>query len=347
MKKFLLLTAIAMLAAVFLISGCHKQGDKGQEAAPLLHCPLDNAVIEEMPIRAVVVTIDNAPKARPQSGLMDADLLYELPAEGGISRYVAVFYHGSSDKIGPVRSARPYLVDIAKEWSAVYVHVGGSNDALSYLSTGSTPYINEFSFGSYFWRDNARKAPHNLYTSSEKLWQAIEKEGWAGREKITAWPFLADGDTQLAVMQAKADAEGNTAAMPLTDAIKIDYAAAKNTYRYDAATGLYLREIGGQPQLDAESGQQLAVANVLVQFVSSKFLDDAGRLSIDMVGEGEAWLFSGGAVQKGYWSRDSVNSRTVFYDDDGHEWKLASGKTWIQVVDQTVNISYTDSNGVI
>ncbi|MGI5891579.1 MAG: DUF3048 domain-containing protein [Bacillota bacterium] len=332
-RSFLIMLAVTVFMAMFLVacqSDDHSSEDNHDiEINRYLYCPIDNAAISEMPIRPVVVTIDNAPKARPQSGLMDADLLYEIPAEGGVSRFLAVFYHGVSDKIGPIRSARPYLVDIAREWQGVYVHVGGSPDALSYLANGNWPYINEFSHGSYFWRDKSRRAPHNLYTSSENLWQDITAKGWDEEKTVTAWPFLSQSQTQM----------GDIAA----DVIKINYSSAKNTYKYDSREDVYWREIANKPHVDADSGEQLAVKNVIVQYVTSRVLDSAGRLSIDMTGEGDALLFSGGIVKKGFWKRPGLDYSTIFMDEEGNEWKMSSGKTFIQVVDQTVKVSYEDT----
>ncbi|MGI6361391.1 MAG: DUF3048 domain-containing protein [Bacillota bacterium] len=339
MKKSLryifILLAIGVLA---VMSGCQKE-----EADTALRCPFDNQEISQMPTHLMVVTIDNAPNARPQSGLSQADLLYELPAEGGVSRILAVFYHGQADVIGPIRSARPYLIDVAKGWQAVYVHVGGSNDALSYLSAGQLPYINEFSYGKYFWRDQSRRAPHNLYTSSENLQQILTEKGWEEQREITAWPFLAEGQTQLSVAQEAEKAVDEKAAdisLPEATEFSINYISAKNKYQYDAESNKYLRFVGGEPYIDASTGEQIAVSNVLVQYVSSQVLDREGRLSIDMTGEGKALLFSEGVVLEGRWLCDDLESRTKFVDQEGQEWRMSSGKTWIQVVDQTVKVEY-------
>ena len=294
-----------------------------------LRNPFTNQPIETMPNRPVVVTIGNNGGARPQSGLEAADLLYEIPAEGGVSRYLAVYFTAMPEKIGPVRSARPYLLDIAKEWNGVYVHVGGSPDALSILEKGNWSYINEFGYGSYFWRDKDRSAPNNLYTSMENLLTVLDKKGWNVEKEVHGFCFFEEG----------ASFDGESA-----DSIKITYPpSANNSYKYNQLTGLYMRYIDNKEQLEKESGQQLAVSNVLVQYVTSKRLDDEGRLEINLLAGGQAMLFSGGKVVLGTWERANILSPTVFKTTAGEEMKLAAGKTWIQVVDQTCKVSYEDS----
>ncbi|MEG1501127.1 MAG: DUF3048 C-terminal domain-containing protein, partial [Clostridiales bacterium] len=154
-------------------------------------------------------------------------------------------------------------------------------------------------------------------------------QGWNEKKTISPLPFWPQGQKM---------SEGEIA-----DIIKINYPSAKNLYLYNQQTGLYQRQINEQPHLDANNQQQLAAANILVQKVSSKVLDDAGRLKIDLVGQGEAWIFSGGYAQKGNWQKDSLDSPTVFKDQNGKRWNLASGQTWIQVIDQTVKLSYENS----
>ena len=295
--------------------------------------PFTNAVIDEetlakMPKRPILVTIGNNEAARPQSSLDLADLVYEIPAESGISRYLAVFYAAESDKIGPVRSARPYLLDVAKEWNAVYVHVGGSPDALSILEKGSWPYVNEFAYGSYFWRDNARSAPNNLYTSTENLIKILNNKKWNVEKEVRGFKFLSDGEKQ----------QGDKAL-----SISVNYYSAKNTYSYDEKTGLYSRYISGAEQLDGTSKELIQVSNIIVQHVRSKRLDDEGRLEIDMYAGGKAALYSQGVVKNGTWSRKNSSSPTLFVGEDGVEWELVSGKTWIQVVDQNCSVTHKDS----
>ncbi len=331
MKKIILVVVMLIMTALFVTS-CSKTDnqEKTQTTEPIYN-PLTHEQVsssQDLERRVFIVSIDNSSTARPQSGISSADIMYEVPAEGGISRYLALFYVGSADTIGPVRSARPYMVDVAREWNAVFVHCGWSEDAKAYLQKGYVDYINEFGYGSSFWRDKSRKAPHNLYTSTENLYAILDKKGWDSVSQVREFPFYSSDDVLV----------GDKA-----DLVDINYPAAKNRYKYDVESGLYLRYINSEAQIDPSNDKQIEVANVIVQKVSSKVLDSAGRLSINLTGSGEAILFSKGTVRIGTWKRDDLNSPTYFCDDAGDEWQLAPGKTWIQVCNQYVKISYQDT----
>jgi len=337
--KYLLISLVFVF--MLFLNGCGNDDnkpslvDKPEEVVKeALHCPLDDEFLgyvgeTELNARVLVFSIDNLKAARPQKGISEADIMYEVPAEGGVSRLLAVFYHGTTETVGPVRSARPYMIDIAREWDGVFVHCGGSNDAFKYLGTGVVDYLNEISAGSYFWRDKSRRAPHNLFTSTANIYDYILAKEKQSDQVPRAFLFWEDGEVP--------------AGGEIADLIKINYPSAKNTYKYDSQTGLYSRYINDQPHIDANNEQQIQAANIIVQKVSSKVLDSAGRLSINLVGSGEAMLFSGGTVRIGTWQKASLDDPTYFYDADGSEWKLAGGQTWIQVTDQTVNISYENT----
>jgi hypothetical protein len=297
------------------------------EPEPATTCPLDGAIIEEMPIRPMAFSIDNNSEARPQSGLDKADIVYEVPAEGGITRYLAVFFHGEAVKIGPIRSARPYLIDLAREWDAVYAHCGQSPQAQAYFSNYNIAHINEILHSSGFWRDKSRKAPHNLYTSTSGMWKEIVKLGWDKKTEPEGYTFRLQDES------VPGEAAGN---------ITIQYRNDKVGYRYDPQKGVYLRYINNSEYKDLNSGVQLSAANILIQQVSVRTIDSEGRREIGLKGEGKAMLFSGGHVIKGTWKKSSDSSRTRFYDESGAEMKMIAGQTWIQLIPSMGNVSYTE-----
>lgn len=290
-----------------------------------ISCPLDGVLIDEMPIRPVAITIDNYKGARPQSGLDKADIVYEIPVEGGITRYLAIFFHGRTDVIGPVRSARPYLIDISREWDAVYIHAGQSPQAQTYFKNTKVAHINEMFHPSGFWRDKSRKAPHNLYSSTDNLWREIEKLGLDKSSVPEGFEFRNEGEA----LKGAAAAE-----------LLIPYSYGKVGYSYDAQTEEYKRFLNGNPYNDLTSGVQLSADNVLVQQVSVRAFDSEGRLEVTLLGQGKAWLFSDGRVQEGTWRKDSVTERTRFYDESGVQMRLKAGQTWIQLVPRQVKLSY-------
>ncbi len=325
-KNKMFLCFVLILAMCFFVA-CSKENEKGQSEnnaeVNKIYNPFTGLVVKKMPAKPLVVSIDNNPDARPQTGLSQADIVYEIPAEGGISRYVAVFYGQKVDVIGPVRSSRPYIIDVARQWDALFVHAGGSNDAYVYLKKKVVDYLDEIYNSKYFWRDKSRKAPHNLYTSTALLAEAIADKGYKTGIEVEAY-----------VWSEEAPAFAEPAAW-----VKIYYPSAKVEYEYDEASGLYLRYLKGDPCLDKGDGEQWKAANVVVQRVSSKVLDSEGRLEINLVGSGKAWLLRDGVVQEGTWKRTSPDSMTRYYDSNGNEWSLKPGQTWIQMIDQNVKFT--------
>lgn len=156
--------------------------------APLTGLPVDQPSLS----RPIAVMINNAPAARPQSGLAQADMVYEVLAEGGITRLIAVYqsYHGDVT-IGPVRSIRPYLIGIGESMNALLVHAGGSPEAYSILQQGNKEHLDEITNASApFWRDSSRKAPHNLYTNEEKLRKGALQKKYKQEVTMPTYPFL-------------------------------------------------------------------------------------------------------------------------------------------------------------
>ena len=304
---------------------------------PQILNPLTNLPVESeecLNRRMLLVVLDNVLNARPHYGIFFADLVYEMPVEGGASRLVAVFYENNQEIIGPVRSARLYMVDIAREWQGVFVHCGGSPESLSVLTRGYVNWINEITRGAYFWRDRSRRAPYNVMTSTELLYQYIEHREWDLYQKPRAFRFYGENEWRP-MRHAQADI------------VRVHYRQAHNNYIFNRATGLYARYIGETPFIDANNGAQLHVANIIVQHVDSRVLDAEGRLRIDLVGEGTAKLFTGGTVQYGTWQRANIDSPTIFLNERGEEWRLNSGQTWIQIVDRNVTVRYEDSTAIV
>lgn len=327
MKVLLIVLVVLVVgggAAVFALFG-NLASDWPQIKDPKTN-PLTGELVTELPSRPFILSTDNdSSLARPQSGISMADIVYEFPVEGGSSRLEPIYYSKVPGKIGPSRSARPYFIDMAREYKAVFVHHGWSPQAKKYLESGVIPYISAFSYNSLFYRSSDRSAPHNSYTNGEDVWKTIEKEGWDEQQEPRKFQFLSDGQSQ----------QGESATN-----IHIDYRVNKNTYEYSKKTGLYKKFVGGTEYTDKETGKQITTKNILVQKVKSKVLDAKGRLEIDMTAGGEAILFTNGVAVEGTWSRQDLDSPTMFTDKDGKEMKLNVGVTWIQVVDDTVTVEY-------
>lgn len=287
--------------------------------------------VEEEAPRIVGVMIDNHPEAWPQRGLSQARVVYEAPVEGGITRFLAIFDNAQMvEKVGPVRSARPYFIDWLKEYGdGLYMHCGGSPAALALLGNADIFSANEYYKGSYYWRDEARQAPHNLYTDSEEWQKFILKYGadrsardWEG------WKFKRD----IKNIEEIKDIEGDS-----VKRVKIKYRPEYDVeWVYNLESNRYERWQNGQKMLDAD--MPVTAENVLIQSAAVEILDDIGRRGIETVGEGEARVLLLGKLIRGSWRREDLNSRTRFYDKDGKEIELIPGQTWVEVVPRNMEI---------
>lgn len=289
--------------------------------------PLTGQIYEaELPARPLVVSIDNVGDAVPQSWLSKADLVYEFPVEGRQTRLQAVYYGEFPEEFGPIRSTRPYFVDLTREYKAIFLAHGWSPQAKEYLLSGVVPYINAMNSGLDFYRVDDKTAPHNSYIKWSEVKSEIDSKGWWDeKQDIRPFTFLSGAQVN----------EGEAATY-----VAFEYSSSECEFTYDAATGKYKRTTGGDRYVDHETGEDITVSNVLVQCVQSGTLDSYGRLKIDMCAGGEAILFTNGVAIKGTWSRDDLDSRTVFVDAAGNEFKLTPGNTWVEIMDQHCDLSY-------
>jgi hypothetical protein len=276
--------------------------------------------------RPLAVMINNFSAARPQSGLTNADVVWEVLAEGGITRLVAIFQSTDKleDTVGPIRSNRAYLIDIADSYGAVMAHAGGSPEAYGILQGQRKPYLDEITnAGAAFWRSKERKAPHNLYSSLDKLRTAAEKKKYGNEEPRRSYTFAAAAEQGTAIADSKGEAAKEITISFLLKSYKVGYV-------YDEATGLYSRTINGEPHIDLNNSEQLSAANLIVFETSHKTLDDVGRLAVDLKSGGPAYLFQGGKKIDIEWLRASDGM--VRFIKDGSEISLVPGKTYIHVV---------------
>ena len=282
---------------------------------PLPISPLTGLPMEEGG-SPVVVTIDNNPRARMQSGLARADIVYEVLAEGGITRFLALYHSQSPAVIGPIRSARPYFALLAKEWGAIFGHCGGDTAGLNLIRELGVLNINEFSHGDLYWRDSRRVAPHNLYTSVELLRQFVDTP-------------LPDPEPRYEFQDWSED--------PVFG-IRISYPFFGLQYvvEYHKAEEGYTRHVtdtsGTYMQQDLDTEEVILTSNVVVQWAPHKTIDSEGRLSIDLIGEGKAMYLLGGRLFEGTWRKPSADEPTLFYNQEGALIKLTPGQTWIQIV---------------
>ena len=286
--------------------------------------------------RVMVVMIDDQFDARPQSGLSDADVVWQAPAEGGIPRYMAFFQTGDPLAVGPVRSSRLYFIAWASEWRSLYVHAGGSPQAKALLASskgrGSFVYnADEFRWGGgrYLWRVTNRAAPHNVYTDGKHLRQLARRVGADPVEgQKPAWTF-AD---PLPIEQRP---EGGSIIVP--------YLANRITYKYDRGSNTYRRSVTGEKkQTDAGSKDRIAPTNVVVMAVRFAPLNDGShksRLEAQATGSGKAWISTNGKTIRGTWKKSGFKAKTRFFDRNGKPVTLTRGQTFVQVVPLSTKIT--------
>ena len=274
--------------------------------------------------RAFVVSTgnDNA-NARPQAGLSQADIMYEVPIEGGGSRYEPIYYSQKPGLVGEVRSTRPYIINIAREYNAVLIHNGKSPQAKKIFNT-----IDRLSAAGHFDIFHAEPKPQlpgNLYSDGDSIVKRMKKRGFYKEKTLRTFQWLGENE------EAPGDKATN---------IKVNYAdGAYNTFKYNADEDLYYKYVRDDLMIDENNGKAVTCANVLVQEVPFKTYDEQ-RLKIDMTKGGKATMFTKGKVVKGKWSRKDLDSPTIFADKDGNEFKMTRGTTWIQLIDSTVKFEY-------
>lgn len=299
-----------------------KNGDSKGTAEGGVRCPLDGALLSSLPKdRPVAVVIDDLPSARPQAGLNSADIVYETLAEGGITRLLAVYYHGEAPRVGPIRSARSYFIQLARGLNAVLVHSGGSPDALEYMKTNNTAHIDEFRFARGFWRDSLRKAPHNLYSDTKTLHRLVQEIGLNKQVTVPALKIVG-------VKKNSSEDDGLQ-----SDRIEVFISKSNRLiYIYDSQEKAYRRVAGGKPHLDANTNSQVSPRNIIVQFVKTKVVDDQGRLAMEMVGQGSALIFTSGEVVEAVWQKAAVDKPISYEAVNGNMPEILPGQTWIEIV---------------
>ncbi len=291
--------------------------------------------------RPVAMMVENTHATLPQYGLNRADIIVECPVEGGITRLLAVFQdYSGMGIIGNVRSCRPYYVPFANDFDAVYLHAGASPEGSDLLNSGAVDHIDGTSGtgGAFYYRDNSRRAPHNLYTSSEGIDQGIEAFGFEREHDASYAGNLRFADDEEPVLLLN----GMDAA-----AVSLYYRDARPWFEYHEDDGLYYRYEFGAAQIDGTDQSQLAVKNIILQECGSSFYDmEAGTLNLDCYSGGNGKYLTNGKCIDIVWRRDSRNSAVRYYDLSGNEITLNQGKTWIEVI-QSQNAGENNIYGTI
>lgn len=298
-------------------------------------CPLDGEEIQDVALlhrRPLAVKIDNAPAARPQAGLSAACIVYEHLTEWGVTRFTAIFLHKDVDSVGPIRSARLVDLQLAAEYKAIFAHVGASGPIMTRLARSGILDLDEFRYGQFYHRIRERPAPYNVYTSSNRLRQAARLNGWEGEVSL---------DRSALFAESPASPEQTSGIGPSEQAqyIAIPYPGTSRVeYRYQPSSKSYLRYLNGEPQIDANTSEQLRVRNVIIQYAKTwptDILEDivGGKsLQIELTGEGKVEVFHNGRMISGKWVHRRADERTQFLTESGAPLALIPGNIWVSLV---------------
>lgn len=276
--------------------------------------------------RNVTVMVENNVESWPLIGLDKASIVYEALAEGRIPRFLAVFSSDTKiEKIGPVRSARTYYLELAKPFDGLYMHVGGSPDALIKIKAFGIADFDQYYFDKYYWRDNVtRYAPHNVYTSSDLINKLIEDRKLSTDSGFSGWKYknsnILTEEALVSFVQPKDIVVSYTTG---TYQAKYVYLKEKNQYqRYQAKEPMKLQD-----------GANIFVDNVIVEEHNQTVYDAIGRKNMDIIGEGKAWIFRDGQSFEVTWKKSKTDELTRYFDKDLNEIELNRGKTWINIVE--------------
>jgi len=326
-------------------------------------CPLNGEMRTKMERewwekhRPLGIMIENHQEARPQSGLAAADIIFEAVAEGGITRFLAIYYCQDVKLVGPVRSARTYFLDFISGYGAkpLYAHVGGANtvgpaNALGQIRdygwSGEND-LNQFSIGfPTFWRDEERlpgvATEHTMYSATSKLWKMAKERGFTNVDgKKRRW------DDSFEPWKFKKDVKKSE--RPESFVAKYNFWSGYGAYLvkwvYSPEGNVYKRVNGGKPHKDKNSGEQLAAKNVIIVFMSEQHANDGYEDNVHLLygttGSGKAMVLLDGKKIDGTWQKVKRTSRMKFFDMQGSEIELNRGQTWIGVLPVGTKVDIT------
>lgn len=319
-------------------------------------CPLNGGMYSEQQRewwethRPLGIMIENHEETRPQSGVTFADVVYEVVAEGGITRFLSIFYCEDAGIVGPIRSARTYFLDYMSEYgsSPLYVHVGGANqpgraDSLSQIDSygwENENDINQFSVGfPTFWRDynrlgRATATEHTMYSTTDRLWKYAEEERELGAEDSEGTPWTEG----FAPYEFKDDAQVSQRGGNQT--VHVEHWESDSRYfidwKYDNASNTYKRSTGGKPHMDKNNNKQITVKNVVALFMQESRANDGYPGNLHLLyankGSGNGILFMDGKETPITWRKANRTARTLLFDKQGREIELNRGKLWFHIL---------------
>lgn len=324
--------AIYVFLSLLVLTGCtekpiDKVDSKKDDEKPIVEEKKLKIMDYESNERPIAIMINNHPKARPNhAGLQDAYLIYEIIVEGGFTRYLALFKDQSTARIGSVRSARPYFLDYAIENDAIYIHFGGSSQAISdtrSLKMNSINFMN--TAGSFRDRTLGVALEHTAFTKMEDLKKVIAKKKF---KTETTTKFLS-----YSVDEINLDSE------TIANTVKMQYSSAVNVeYNYNLETKLYDRKVNGVLHKDGVTKQNYTFKNIIVYKAENYAVDSYGRQALRNIGKFEGYYITNGKATPILIEKTSRTGKTTYKYLDGKEIVLNDGNTFVQIIPKSRNI---------
>ncbi|MBE6815711.1 MAG: DUF3048 domain-containing protein [Ruminococcaceae bacterium] len=348
MKTLSLISALTLIVTAF--SGCGGKEEEPTTTEPTTVITTEPPVVYRNPLtgeagyneelignRPVMVVVENHSQARPQWGLTSSDIVFEMVAEGGITRMILMYADASRlpDKIGPVRSTRHYFLDLAEGYDAIFTHFGQSTYAKQQLQSHDIDNINGYVDGSYFSRDKSRNvdSEHTAYTTKEWVTKAIEDKEYRTTLKdgyTDAFQFNIDGDKVLK--------DGSCVTATVSFSSGYTY-----TLDYDKQENVYYSSLNGNPFMDS-NGTQQNFENIVILYTNISAIagDTKNRVDFDL-SEGEGRYISNGSYEDISWKKGDSTDMLKLYDSEGEELKLNTGRTYIAICDDSREANNTIS----
>lgn len=315
-----------------------KSNPINQQSIVLVESPINGEKVEDTVVNRhpLAVVIENHPEARPQRGISDASVVYEAIAEGGITRFLAVFGPKSSVKVGPVRSARTYFIDWLLEYDAFFAHVGGAAEALQLIREVGVKDLDQFGLGERAYKrepQDGKAIEHTMFTSTNKLWEAAKT--------IKQYDINANPTPPLGW---KEDEVADQRPQKQTVIVPFSSDTYQVTWEYDHLANTYKRFLAGQPHVDGNTNKQLTAKTIIIQeVIRDNYTTDDGRniWKMTTIGSGPAKIVQDGGVTEGTWKKTDQKSRTKFLNKEGNELKLNRGTMWIEIVPPGTSVTIT------
>jgi hypothetical protein len=342
-KKARLVVSIMVLVVLIMPVSCRHQPNSPAEpnqeepkeesigqTEEQFFCPLDGLPVSDPELihrRPLAVVIGNIPEVAEPSGIDKACLVFEILAEGGITRLMPIFLHQDAPVLGSVRSARHYFLDKALEFNAAFGHCGYSPQAKEDIDKLKVISLNEFYLPQVYWRVPTKRAPHNVYTGTGRLFAELEDRGLLVAPSPVRFDFYDEGLGPLG-------SQAQTAILRFSP----DYVVE---YKWDPDVSGYIRHVNGKLHQDENNGRRLVAKNILVQFVEgTKVLDNEGRLDMRMVGQGSGRMFQQGITYELKWSKNGRTEPTKWTNRNNEDIKFVRGQSWIEILPHGAKVTW-------